>query len=196
MIPRTLLISSPKQAPANGGDLLKVEKTMLRVPSSTGSIASSSNSSISSATGPANSNNKRSASIVAATAKWAEKRKALNAALAKEHNAREARAARNDPLPNNAVEKVEEARKSLQGLVPSPSIEEGRDTSARKREVEGRKGMNENATESVGSPTLSVFKCYDPERESTFVPGEAVNMIRALQLDGEDKENMPIYNAS
>jgi hypothetical protein len=37
---------------------------------------------------------------------------------------------------------------------------------------------------------LSVFKCYDPERESTFVPGEAMNMIRVMQQ--EDKENMPV----
>lgn len=124
--------------------------------------------------------------MVAATAKWAEKRKALNAQLASQHNAREAR---KDPLPNNAVEKVQEARKSGSGLQPSPALDDNRDT-PRKREVEGRRNVTGENTESVGSPTLSVFKCYDPERESTFVPGEAMNMIRAMQQ--EDKENMPV----
>jgi len=107
--------------------------------------------------------------------------------LASQHNAR---AAKNDPLPQDAVEKVQEARKSAQRLAPAVAIEEGRVTSPRKREVEGRKGVSGNATESVGSPTLSVFKCYDPERESTFVPGEALNLMRAMEA--EDKENMPV----
>ena len=194
-IPRTpLQVVSPEQGPTNAGDILKGEKSMLPITRVPSSIASSSNSSISSANGPAaNPNIKRFPSAVAATAKWAEKRKAPNGTLAKEHNVRDAAATRSDPLLNNAIEKVEDARKPLQGLVPSPVIEENRDWSvARKRKVAGRKGARENATESVGSPTLSVFKCYDPERESTFVPGEAPNMIHALQLGGEDKENPSI----
>ena len=59
--------------------------------------------------------------------------------------------------------------------------------SPRKREVEGRSCVT-GKTDSIGSPTLSVFKCYDPERESTFVPGEALNMMRAMEME-EDKEN-------
>lgn len=88
------------------------------------------------------------------------------------------------------MEKVQEARKSAQGLAPAAVVEEGRVASPRKREVEGRKGVRGDATESVGSPTLSVFKCYDPERESTFVPGEALSLMRAI--GAEDKENMPV----
>jgi hypothetical protein len=185
-IPPTFVIASPPKG--NAGDILKKEKTSLRVPSVISTASFSSDSSISSsAAPPANAGaNKRTPSMVAATAKWAEKRKALNAQLATQHNAREAR---KDPLPNNAVEKVQEARKSGSGLQPSPALDDNRDT-PRKREVEGRKNVTGDNTESVGSPTLSVFKCYDPERESTFVPGEALNMIRAMQQ--EDKENMPI----
>src|SRR5271170_886709 len=188
-IPRTVIVApqSPPKAPSNPGDILKKEKTLLRVPSAASSLSSSSNSSIASSNGGAAPPNKRSPSIVAATAKWAEKRKALNAVLASQHNAR---AAKNDPLPQDAVEKVQEARKSAQGLAPAAPIEEGRVPSPRKREVEGRKGVNGSNRESVGSPTLSVFKCYDPERESTFVPGEALNMMRAMDM--EDKENMPV----
>ena len=187
-IPRTVIVApqSPPKAPNNPGDILKKEKTLLRVPSAASSLSSSSNSSIASSNGGAAPPNKRSPSIVAATAKWAEKRKALNAVLASQHNAR---AAKNDPLPQDAVEKVQEARKSAQGLAPAAPIEEGRVASPRKRDVEGRKGVDARNTESVGSPTLSVFKCYDPERESTFVPGEALNMMRAMDM--EDKENMP-----
>ena len=33
-----------------------------------------------------------------------------------------------------------------------------------------------------------MFKCNDPERESTFVPGEALNMITAMVLAEEDIE--------
>lgn len=92
-------------------------------------------------------------------------------------------------MPNNAAEKVDEVQKSTQ-LQSSPAIEKNRVTpplSPRKREVEGRSGVA-GKTESVGSPTLSVFKCYDPERESTFVPGEALSLMRALDME-EDKEN-------
>jgi hypothetical protein len=130
--------------------------------------------------------NKRSPSIVAATAKWAEKRKALNAQLANQHNRN---AAKNDPLPNNAAEKVQEARKSSASLAAAADIDENRDTLAIKRDIEGRKGVSANVTESIGSPTLSVFKCYDPERESTWVPGED---LQRLRMDMEDKENQPI----
>jgi len=130
--------------------------------------------------------------MVAATVKWAEKRKALNATLAHQHNARTQREAKAAPLPNNAAEKVEEARKSTQ-LAPAAAIEENRvnvgtPTTPRKRDVEGRSGVT-GKTESVGSPTLSVFNCYDPERESTFVSGEeTLSMMRAMDM-GEDKEN-------
>ena len=188
-IPRTVIVApiSPTKPPHNAGDILKKEKTLLRVPSVASSLSSFSNSSIASSTSGPPPPNKRSPSIVAATAKWAEKRKALNAVLASQHNAR---AAKNDPLPQDAVEKVQEARKSAQGLAPAAVVEEGRVASPRKREVEGRKGVRGDATESVGSPTLSVFKCYDPERESTFVPGEALSLMRAI--GAEDKENMPV----
>jgi hypothetical protein len=200
---RQAVIVEPPSSPKFGtypGDILKKEKTLLRVPSTTSTLSSSSNSSIASSIGGITTNptttipnaapNKRSPSIVAATAKWAEKRKALNAVLASQHNAR---AARNDPLPMDAVEKVQEARKSAQGLAPAAAIEESRTTtvtSPRKRDVQGRRGVKDKATESVGSPTLSVFKCYDPERESTFVPGEALKMIRGMDM--EDKENLPV----
>jgi hypothetical protein len=188
-VPRTIVIPPATTAPVNPGEILKKEKTLLRVPSTASSLSSTSTSSISSNTSPKAQSgpNKRSPSIVAATAKWAEKRKALNAALAHQHNARANK--ENAPLPSNAAEKVADARKSGQ-LAPSPQIEENREIrplSPRKREVEGRSGVT-GKTESVGSPTLSVFKCYDPERESTFVPGEALTMMRAMDME-EDKEN-------
>ena len=185
-VPRVIVGSSPN-SPTNAGDILKQEKALLRVPSAASCVSSASNSSISDA--PANAAlNKRTPSIVAATAKWAEKRKALNAVLAAQHNAKVAK--EKEPLPADATEKVQEARKSIASLSPSPSIEENREVGVKKRDVEGRKNVAANTTESIGSPTLSVFKIYDPERESTFVPGEALNMIRAMGNE-EDKENMP-----
>lgn len=54
-----------------------------------------------------------------------------------------------------------------------------------------KEGIYENTTESIGSPTLNVLKCYDPERESTLVPGEALDMIGAMQEE-EDKEHLRI----
>ena len=184
-VPR-VIIASPN-SPTNAGDILKQEKALLRVPSSASSLSSSSTSSIPETTGNPPMN-KRSPSIVAATAKWAEKRKALNAVLASQHNARVAK--ENAPLPVDAVEKVQEARKSVASLAPSAEIAENREMPVKKREVEGRKNIPGATTDSIGSPTLSVFKIYDPERESTFVPGEALNLIHAMD-DGEDKENMP-----
>jgi hypothetical protein len=73
-------------------------------------------------------------------------------------------------------------------LVLSSILEEDRDTASQKREVEGRKEVKENTTESNGSSGLSVFKCYDLERENPFVLGEALKIIRAMQED--DKENL------
>ena len=181
-IPRVTIAPLPK-SPTNAGDILKQEKALLRVPSSTSPLSSSS--STSEGAGGLPPINKRTPSIVAATAKWAEKRKALNAVLAAQHNARAAK--EKDPLPVDAVEKVQEARKSIASLAPSAELD---DVPTKKREVEGRKNIPANTTESIGSPTLSVFKFYDPERESTFIPGEAVNLMRILG-DEEDKENMP-----
>ena len=189
-IPKAVVVTAPDSAHLNPGDILKKEKTLLRVPSAASSISSSSNSSIASSNGSSSVPpvNKRSASMVAASAKWAEKRKALNA-LANQSNARGR--TEDAPLPNNAVEKVEEARKSLTALGPAITIQENTEPSSpKKREVEGRKGVKNTVTESVGSPTLSVFNCYDPERESTFYPGDATELQRITE--GEDKENMPV----
>jgi hypothetical protein len=177
-------VITPSSPSGNAGDILKKEKTLLRAPST--STIPPPPSIPPTLTNTINPPNKRSPSIVAATAKWAEKRKALNAQLANQHNRN---AAKNDPLPNNAAEKVQEARKSSASLVAAADIDENRDTLAIKRDVEGRKGVSANVTESIGSPTLSVFKCYDPDRESTWVPGED---LQRLRMDMEDKENVPI----
>ena len=194
-IPRTLLqVTCPKQGPLNGGDILKTEKSMLSIRLATSSIIYTPDSCLCSGNGTAgNPNIKRSPSIVTPTVEWAEKRKAPNAIVTKEHNGREARAARSDPLQSDAIEKVVEATTPLQALFPSPVIEDNRDASVtKKRDVEGWKCSRENARESIGPPTLSVFKCHDSEWESSFVAGETPDMIPSLQLDGEDKENMPV----
>jgi len=194
-IPETLLqVACLRQGPLNAGDILKPEKSMLRIKWARSSIAYTSNSSSCSANGTAAKPNiNPSPSIVATTAEWAKNRKAPNATLANDHIVLEARATRSNPLPSGAIQKVKEAGKPLQALVSFPVIKDNRDGSVTtKREVEGRKSLRENAKESVGSPTLSVLKCYDPERESPFVSGETLDMIRSLRLDREDKENLAI----
>jgi len=52
-----------------------------------------------------------------------------------------------------------------------------------------RNEVKEKTPESIGSSSLGVVKCYNPERESAFIPGEILNMIRAMQE--EDQENLP-----
>jgi hypothetical protein len=56
--------------------------------------------------------------------------------------------------------------------------------------------VTDNTTESIGSPTLSVSKRYHPERESTFVPREPLNMIHAVSARRRIKNSPVVISSS